>query len=151
MLKPRMRGGKSFDRENTQEEDDMSKKVNYDSRNNQRYDDEDSNYEDSQESEDDEPSPNTEKFEETSGLKGNQRFKNFNEVFQNLTKQKIVNTKYNIVSCCISYNSKSAIAVLKASDRKYYVAAYSLETYEKSFEEKIGGLPNSYIKVKEIE
>ena len=50
MLKPRMRGGKSYDRENTQE-DDMSKKVNYDSRNNQRYDDEDSNYEESQESE----------------------------------------------------------------------------------------------------
>ena len=63
----------------------------------------------------------------------------------------MINTKYNIVSCNITYNSKSALTVLKKTDREYHIAAYSLETYEKSFQEKIGGLPNSYIKVKEIE
>ena len=66
-------------------------------------------------------------------MKPNSRFKNFNEVFQNLTKSKNIYTKHNLVSCNITYNSKSALTVLKASDREYYIAAYSLETYEKSF------------------
>ena len=58
---------------------------------------------------------------------------------------------YPIVSCIITYNSKSAVTVTMASDREYWVKQYSLENYVITFEEKIGGLPTSYIKLKEVE
>jgi len=58
---------------------------------------------------------------------------------------------YPIISCIISYNSKSAITVTKKSEREYYVKQYSLETYQLTFEEKVGGNPNQYIKLKEVE
>ena len=84
-------------------------------------------------------------------VKPNQRFKNFNDLFSGLTKSKNVSTVYPIVNCLISYNSKSAITVTKKSDREYWVKQHSLETYIDTFEEKIGGQPNSYIKLKEVE
>ena len=37
------------------------------------------------------------------------------------------------------------------SDREYWVKQHSLETYIDTFEEKVGGLPDSYIKLKEVE
>lgn len=58
---------------------------------------------------------------------------------------------YPIVSCMITYNSKSVITVTKKNDREYYVKQYSLETYQLTFEEKIGGEPDDYIKLKEVE
>ena len=39
----------------------------------------------------------------------------------------------------------------KASEREYYVKMYDLETYDLTFEEKIGGKPENYIKLKEVE
>ena len=86
-----------------------------------------------------------------SDVKPNPRFKNFNDVFSGLTKSKNVPTMYPIINCYVSYNSKSAITVTMKNDREYWVKQYSLETYAITFEEKIGGLPNSYIKLKEVE
>jgi hypothetical protein len=67
-----------------------------------------------------------------------------------LTRSNKVETMYPLVNCIITYDSKLAITVTKKSDREYYVKHYSLETYNQSFEEKFGGLPESYIKMKEI-
>ena len=84
-------------------------------------------------------------------MKPNKRFKNFNDAFSGLTKSKNVVTAYPIVSCIITYNSKSAITVTCKSDREYIVNQYSLETYAKTFEEHFGGKDDSYIKLKEVE
>jgi len=50
----------------------------------------------------------------------------------------------------MTYNSRSAITVTKKDDREYWVKQYSLETNQMTFEEKFGGLPDSYIKMKEV-
>ena len=84
-------------------------------------------------------------------VKPNQRFKNFNDLFSGLTKSKNVVTMYNIVSCMITYNSKSVLTVTKATDREYYIKQYSLESYRMTFEEKIGGTEINYIKAKDVE
>jgi len=46
-------------------------------------------------------------------IKPNKRFKNYNDIFSGLTKQKNVVTLYPIVSMCITYNSVSAVTVTK--------------------------------------
>lgn len=51
----------------------------------------------------------------------------------------------------ISYNSKLAITVTKKDDTEYFIKMYDLITYKQTFEEKIGGLEESYIKLKEVE
>ena len=51
----------------------------------------------------------------------------------------------------ISYDSKCAITIEKHNDREYWVKMFSLETFVVGFEEKFGGNPNSYIKLREIE
>ena len=58
---------------------------------------------------------------------------------------------YPINSVMISYDSTRAITVTKRNDREYYVKMYDLESYEMTFEEKIGGKPESYIKLKDVE
>jgi len=58
---------------------------------------------------------------------------------------------YPIVSCIITFNSKLAITVTKKNDKEYYIKHYSLDSYKMTFEEKIGGKPGSYIKLKEVE
>jgi len=84
-------------------------------------------------------------------VKPNKRFKNFNDLFSGLTKSRNVSTMFPIINCCITYNSRSAITVTAKNDREYYVKQYNLENYSITFEEKIGGLPDSYIKLKEVE
>lgn len=51
----------------------------------------------------------------------------------------------------ITYDSQRAVTVTKKDDREYYVKMYSLDTYALLFEEKIGGGPKQYIKLKEVE
>ena len=77
-------------------------------------------------------------------VKPNKRFKNFNDVFSGLTRSKNVVTNHPIVSCIITYDSKSAITVTKEDDTEYMVKQYSLENYISSFEEKFSG---TYIKM----
>jgi hypothetical protein len=84
-------------------------------------------------------------------VKPNKRFKNFNDLFSGLTKSKNVPTMYPLINCCITYNSKSAVTVTAKNDREYWVKQYNLENYAITFEEKFGGLPDSYIKLKEVE
>ena len=56
-----------------------------------------------------------------------------------------------IVSVIISYNSKKAITVTKKSDEEYWIKQYCLQSHHLSFEEKVGGDPDDYIKIKEVE
>jgi len=69
-------------------------------------------------------------------------------VFSGLTRSKNVITNHPIVSCIITYDSKSAITVTKEDDCNYMIKQYSLENYISSFEEKFNG---TYLKMKEIE
>ena len=99
-----------------------------------------------------------------SDIKPNKRFKNFNDVFSGLTRSKNVLTAHPIISCIMTYNSKSAITVMKASDREYWIKQYSLETNQQTFEEKVGSMSEKeindengffkgrepYIKLKEV-
>jgi len=62
-----------------------------------------------------------------------------------------VTTLYPIHSVIISYDSTRAITVTKRNEREYYVKMYDLNTYELTFEEKLGGGPEDYIKIKEVE
>lgn len=51
----------------------------------------------------------------------------------------------------ITYDSTRAVTVTKKDDHTYYVKMYSLEDYDLTFEEEIGGEPENYIKLKEVE
>ena len=60
-------------------------------------------------------------------------------------------TMYPICSVMLSYDSTRAITVTKATEKEYYVKMYDLETNELTFEEKIGGKSDCYIKLKDVE
>jgi hypothetical protein len=66
-------------------------------------------------------------------------------------KQTNVITMYPIVSMIITNDSSRAVTLTKKDDHTYFLKMYGLETYEMTFEEKIGGGPGAYIKVKEIQ
>ena len=83
--------------------------------------------------------------------KPNARFKNYSDLFKNLVKSSNVATMYPICSMIVTYDSTKALTVTKKNDCEYWVKQYDLETYELSFEEKIGGAPDDYIKLKECE
>jgi hypothetical protein len=83
--------------------------------------------------------------------KPNYRFKPYYDLFMKLTKSNKVSTQNPLINCAITYDSQFAITVTKKSDREYYVKQYNLESYELTFEEKYGGQPDSYIKMKEIQ
>jgi hypothetical protein len=51
----------------------------------------------------------------------------------------------------ISYDSTRAICVTKKGEREYYIQMFDLESYKKTFEEKIGGGSDDFIKIKEVE
>lgn len=78
-------------------------------------------------------------------------FKNNRAQFDNLLKLHERSTEFPIQSVSISFDSRRAITVTKRDERAYWVRMYDLESYEKVFEEMIGGEPNDYIKMKEIE
>lgn len=60
-------------------------------------------------------------------------------------------TLYPICSMIITYDSTKAVTVTKRNDKEYYVKQYDLESYKMTFEEKIGGRADQYIKLKEVE
>ena len=89
-------------------------------------------------------------------IKPNPRFKNYSSVFDNLIKQIQVKTMYPICSMIITYDSTKAVTVTKANDREYFVKMYDLEMKGDdlplpTFEERVGGGKDSYIKLKEVE
>ena len=72
-------------------------------------------------------------------LKPNPRFRNYSSVFRNLVKSSNVVTMYPIVSAIITYDSTKVVTVTRKNDTEYWVKQYDLESYEITFEEKIGG------------
>lgn len=60
-------------------------------------------------------------------------------------------TLYPIVSCIITYDSTKTILVSKKDDTEFWVRMYDLESYDKTFEEMIGGRPECFIRTKEVE
>lgn len=58
---------------------------------------------------------------------------------------------YSIVSMGISFDSTRAITVTKKNDQEYWINMYDLANGELTFEEKVGGSPDQYIKLKEVE
>ena len=68
-----------------------------------------------------------------------QRFRNYSSVFRNLVKSSNVVTMYPIVSAIITYDSTKVVTVTRKNDTEYWVKQYDLESYEITFEEKIGG------------
>jgi hypothetical protein len=58
---------------------------------------------------------------------------------------------YPIVSMNIAYDSSRVITVTKKSDEEYWIKMYSLKDFKLTFEEKVGGNPNQYIKLSELE
>jgi len=58
---------------------------------------------------------------------------------------------YPIVTMFISYDSSRALTVTKKDEKESWIKMYDLETGELSFDEKIGGGKNDYIKVHEVE
>jgi hypothetical protein len=93
------------------------------------YDDDESGSSAAEEEED------LEELQDNNGLQPNPSFKSYKELFKNLTKSKLVVTKFPIVTCIISYDSTRAITVTKCDDTEFWVRMYNLETYEKTFDE----------------
>ena len=79
------------------------------------------------------------------------KWKNYNEIFDNLTIQKKVMTAYPIVSCMITYDSSRTIVVTKEDDTAYHIRQFNLNTQELVCTERYGGTENSYIKMKDVE
>jgi hypothetical protein len=69
-------------------------------------------------------------LEEEAALKPNPRFKNYKNLFENLTKHKSRPTMYPIVNVMISYDSTRAITVTKKDDHECWIKMYDLETYD---------------------
>lgn len=84
-------------------------------------------------------------------LKPNPQFSNYKNVFQNLLQATNVSTdKDEIVNVQISYDSSTAIAVVKKTDYEYGIKMYALPSLEQIFDERIGGEPHQYIKMNGI-
>ena len=49
-------------------------------------------------------------------MKPNARFKNYKEIFDNLTKHANIKTQYSIISIMLSYDSTRAITVVKKDE-----------------------------------
>ena len=58
---------------------------------------------------------------------------------------------YPLITMAISYDSTKALTVTKKDDMEVWVKMYDLNTGDLTFEEKIGGQPDQYIKCKELE
>ena len=68
-----------------------------------------------------------------------------------MLKESRIMTDFPISSNMISYDSKVAVTVQKKGEREYRVQMFDLESYEKTFDEPVGGESNDYIKIKDVE
>jgi hypothetical protein len=94
-------------------------------------------------------------YRDDSGLKmkfkPNARFEVYSKLFTNLLQENDVATMYPIQTMAMTQDSTRAITVTKRDDCESYVKMYNMQTQELSFEEKIGGGPEQFIRVKEVE
>ena len=81
----------------------------------------------------------------------NPRFQSYTNLFQNFVSSQLIQTQYPVINCLISFDSEVNIIVSKKSHSEYHISMFDLKTYEQIFDEKIGGNPESYIKVKDVE
>lgn len=88
---------------------------------------------------------------DTVELKANSRFQNYANIFSNLLRVKNVQTEWPVLNCIISFDSTRVITITRKSTFEYYVKMFCLQSYELTFEEKVGGDPSQYIKLKDIE
>lgn len=79
------------------------------------------------------------------------KWKNYNDVFDNLTIKRNVMTKFPIVSQMITYDSTRTIVVTKEDDTAYHIRQFCLITQELVCTERFGGTEDSYIKMKDVE
>ena len=68
-----------------------------------------------------------------------------------MLKESRIMTEYPINTCMISYDSKVAVQVQKKGEREYRMQMFDLESYQKTFDEVVGGQQGDYIKIKDIE
>jgi hypothetical protein len=68
-----------------------------------------------------------------------------------LLEENSVPTMYPIQTMAISGDSSRTLTVTKREENESYIKMYSMQTQELTFEEKIGGGEDQYIKIKEIE
>ena len=68
-----------------------------------------------------------------------------------MLKESKIMTEYPINTCMISYDSKVTVQVQKKGEREYRMQMFDLESYQKVFDEGVGGQPEDYIKIKDIE
>lgn len=81
----------------------------------------------------------------------NTRFSNYQSVFKNMIKTTTIPTDDAIVNCVISFDSTLSITITKKDENESTIMMHNLESYEQTFEMRVGGNPNQYIKVKEVE
>ena len=65
--------------------------------------------------------------EKTQAYAINSNFKNYSNMFDNLTRANAIMTLYPIVSIMITYDSSRAITVTKKNDREYHVDQFDLQ------------------------
>ena len=68
-----------------------------------------------------------------------------------MLKESRIMTEFPINTCMISYDSKRAVTVQKKGEREYRIQMFDLESYDKTFDETVGGDTKDYIKIKDIE
>ena len=83
-------------------------------------------------------------------MKPNNRFVNYQNIFQNLIKTTFVPTNAPIVSCELTRDSKRSILIMKNSEFEFFVVMYDLESQNITFKEKVGGEPHQYIKLNQV-
>jgi len=106
------------------------KKQSYISRKSKTYDDDLSGADESDAHSDHHDTMTAAELEEEAAVKPNPRFKNYKNLFENLTKHKSRPTMYPIVNVMISYDSTRAITVTKKDDHECWIKMYDLETYD---------------------
>lgn len=83
-------------------------------------------------------------------MKPNNRFVNYQNIFQNLIKTTFVPTNAPIVSCELTRDSTRSILIMKNSEFEFFVVMYDLESQNITFKEKVGGKPHQYIKLNQV-
>ena len=63
---------------------------------------------------------------------------------------KTVPTLYPVVNCVMAYDSSVVIVVSAKNHYECWVKMYDLESHVEVFQEKIGGNPDQYIKIKYV-
>ena len=67
-----------------------------------------------------------------------------------MLQRKSIFTDDDVINCDITYDSTRAIVLTKKNDHLYTITMFDIFSYEKIFEEVIGGNENQYIKVSSV-